>query len=308
MVGYMRHSGTDPRGNRRWSFADCLFDEANWTLTVGGTRVAIESKPLELLRYLLLHAEHLVSKDALMDAVWPDVAVVEASLPTAIRKLRFALGDDDRAEHLIETVPRIGYRLVVPATAEEQPTPAPARTGDLAQAAAVRSSIDAPHRRPMLVAAGALAAVALLATILAPSEHVSATKLPSIFSDREIIIALRRLDVAKIDSMLAAGWKPNALDQEGNNALNRLLEMCEWDPGHDRAKMLLVARALLDGGVTLDYHNVWGDTSYSIAKARRYCGPDHPVTVMIRNMCYAHGKTEGDRCLATYEIKPPRPA
>ena len=102
--------------------------------------------------------------------------------------------------------------------------------------------------------------------------------------------------------MIANGWSPGApLDQDRNNALNRLLEMCEWDPGHDRAKMLIVARALLDGGIDLHERNVWGDTPYSIAKARRYCGPDHPVTRMIHNMCYSKSKAAGDRCLADYK-------
>ena len=34
MGGYKRHGGTDPRGSRRWAFANCIFDEADWTLSV----------------------------------------------------------------------------------------------------------------------------------------------------------------------------------------------------------------------------------------------------------------------------------
>jgi hypothetical protein len=103
--------------------------------------------------------------------------------------------------------------------------------------------------------------------------------------------------------MLASGWDPNIpFDNEGNGAVNYLLNMCEWDPGHDRRKMLLMVRTLLDGGARLDRRNVWGDTPYSIAKAERYCGPDHPVTRMIRTLCYAGFKPPGDRCLASYEI------
>lgn len=301
MGEYKRQSGVGQRGSRRWLFADCIFDEANWMLTVGGTRVAIETKPLELLRQLLLNAEHLVSKDALMDAVWPNVEVVEASLPTAVRKLRFALGDDDRAERLIETVPRIGYRLVVPATILDDLAPSPA----VALSPAAAPSLPGPQRRhrPILFAAGAIGAVVLLAAIFTPSKHVSASKASHVHSNSEAIIALRRLDVAKVDLMIADGWKPDALDKDGNNALNRLLEICEWDPAHDRAKLMTIARALLDGGVSTTQRNVFGDTAYSIAKAERYCGPRHPVTIMLRNLCYAKGKVSGDRCLATYELQ-----
>ena len=69
-----------------------MFDEANWTLVVDGRRVAIEAKPLELLRQLLIGGSKLVTKDDLLGVIWPDVHVVEASLTTAVHKLRAALG------------------------------------------------------------------------------------------------------------------------------------------------------------------------------------------------------------------------
>lgn len=104
------------RRRRRWSFAGACFDEGAWTLTVGGQPVALEAKPLELLHELLLNAGEVVTKDELFDLVWPGVTVVESSLATAISKLRKALGDSDGL--IIETVPRIGYRLVAPVGVE----------------------------------------------------------------------------------------------------------------------------------------------------------------------------------------------
>ena len=293
------------RRRRRWSFADCVFDEANWSLTVAGHRVSIESKPLELLRELLLHAGDLVSKSELLDNIWPNVIVVEASLPTAIRKLRLALNDDDRDAHIIETVPRVGYRLAVAVDVHELPDPSNKLPG-LAQATAATNVVGSrrfdSHALRILIPALVVSAGGI-ALMLLPVRQLPAASSQGVFPDHEVISALRRLDIARIDSMLAAGWKPGVPDRNGDNALNRLLEMCEWDPGHDRAKLLLVARALLDGGVAIDQRNMFGDTAYSIAKAERYCGPDHPVTIMIHNMCYAKGKLAGDRCLATYELK-----
>lgn len=300
---------------RSWTFANCAFDEANWSLTVDGRRVAVEGKPLELLRKLMLHAGNVVSKDELLDAIWPNVTVVEASLPTAVRKLRLALGDDRRERSIIETVPGIGYRFSVPVEVEELADAPkslvtvvpPAASGARPPAStSLRAALSG--RMGLLVAGGGLAIAVLAALALSPSQQVAINP-PRVFSDWEAITALRRLDVAKIDAMLAAGWKPDApMDTDRNNALNRLLEICEWQPGHDRARMLLVARALIDGGVALNRPNRWGDTTYSIAKAKRYCGPDHPVTIMIRNMCYAHGKAQGDTCLATYEVNRRQPA
>ncbi|NBB14496.1 protein kinase [Caulobacter sp. SLTY] len=108
----MRNSSSSRRRRRRWTFAGAEFDEAGWTLRVDGRPVALEGKPLELLHELLLRAGEVVTKDELLDAVWAGVSVVEGSLPTAISKLRKALG----GEHgeVIETVPRVGYRLTAP--------------------------------------------------------------------------------------------------------------------------------------------------------------------------------------------------
>lgn len=311
------------RGNC-WSFADCEFDETNWTLTVAGRRVAVEVKPLRLLRHLLIHSGQLVSKDDLLDAVWPDTAVVEASLPTAIRKLRLALGDDQRDTPIIETVPRFGYRLS--AAVEVTPTGRTERAYDpfaSSQAGfrpdtrpAETTAFGGPPRqdRTPKYLLGGLVAAALIATIigLAPTPQLAAEQAARPAGARvassqprqwEVSTALRKMDLAAIERLLAAGWDPNdPLDKDRNNALNLLLNNCEWDAAHDRRQMLLVARTLVDGGAQFAERNLWGDTAYSIAKADRYCGPDHPVTEMIEAMCYGGSMTLKDRCLATYEL------
>ena len=105
------HEDRGTRAERRlWRFAACEFDESQRELRVAGVPVALEAKPIELLLQLLEHAGEVVTKDELLDAVWPGLTVVEGSLATAVSKLRKALGDDDQT--LIVTVPRIGYRLV----------------------------------------------------------------------------------------------------------------------------------------------------------------------------------------------------
>lgn len=97
------------RRRRLWKFSDAEFDEASWALKVDGAAVALEGKPLEVLHELLLRAGEVVTKDEIFDAVWPGLTVVEGSLSTAIFKLRKALGE--RQNNIIETVPRVGYRL-----------------------------------------------------------------------------------------------------------------------------------------------------------------------------------------------------
>ena len=306
-----RTTSVDRRPRRRWSFAGCVFDEANWSLSVDGKRVQVEAKPLELLRELLLRAGDLVAKDELLDRIWPNVTVVEASLTTAAHKLRVALSDDTRDPHIIETVPRIGYRLA--ARVEFEDAVPPTRLEPVPAASAERAAVVVANPqgwrmaigRPGLISAvGALAVLAALSAFaLSPFDHLLAARNVLPLTQRDAANALRKLDVGAIEKMLAAGWDPNTpFDKEGNGALNYVLNKCEWDRGHDQEQMVLMVRTLIDGGAKLDHRNVWGDTPYSIAKAVRYCGPDHPVTNSIRTMCYAGYKPLGDRCLASYEL------
>ena len=322
-----RPNGANRQNRRRWTFGTCVFDEFNWTLVVDGRRVPVEAKPLELLRELLMSAGDVVSKDDLLDRIWPDVTVVEASLPTAVGKLRRALGDDrGAASKIIETVPGIGYRLSRPVNVEEVAAPAvstarsppaatanatatpPAADRGLRQFAAAfspRPGDDGPQPLlpSLLFFGGGLAILLAVATVVTrPARPTSERPRPS-YTQRDAANALRKLDVGSIEKMLAAGWNPNTpFDREENGAVNYVLNICEWNRGHDQEQLLLMVRTLFDGGARLEHRNIWGDTAYSIAKAQRYCGPDHPVTRSIRTMCYAGYKPIGDRCLATYEL------
>ena len=58
-------SGSEQQGvsSRLWRFAGCEFDESSRALRVNGQPVDLESKPLEVLYQLLLHAGEVVTKD-----------------------------------------------------------------------------------------------------------------------------------------------------------------------------------------------------------------------------------------------------
>src|SRR5215467_12312570 len=112
---------------RLWRFARCEFDESSRVLKLAGQPVELESKPLEVLYQLLLHAGEVVTKEELLEAVCPGVTVVEGSLATAVSKLRKALEAADPA--IIVTIPRIGYRLGVPVESKRITAPVSAELG-----------------------------------------------------------------------------------------------------------------------------------------------------------------------------------
>ena len=112
---------------RVWRFGSCEYDEAARQLRVDGRDVELESKPLEVLYQLLLRAGEVVTKEELLDAVWPAVTVVEGSLATAVSKLRKAMGGDETP--VVVTIPRIGYRLGVPVSSRRVAAPPPVDLG-----------------------------------------------------------------------------------------------------------------------------------------------------------------------------------
>jgi TolB-like protein/DNA-binding winged helix-turn-helix (wHTH) protein len=77
--------------------------------TPEGKAVDLRSQSAEVLSVLAARPGEIVSKDALMRAVWPDTFVTDDSLTQCIADIRRALGDDRHV--IVETLPKRGYRL-----------------------------------------------------------------------------------------------------------------------------------------------------------------------------------------------------
>ncbi|WP_170979255.1 winged helix-turn-helix domain-containing tetratricopeptide repeat protein [Roseomonas sp. HF4] len=91
-------------------FAGVTLDLGRGSLrNAAGAEVPLAPKPFDLLRTLAREAGRTVSKDALLDAVWPGVTVTEDSLFQAVRDARRAIGDEDG--RVLRSVPRRGYML-----------------------------------------------------------------------------------------------------------------------------------------------------------------------------------------------------
>ncbi len=97
---------------RRFRIGSWRVDPVTCTLIGSRGTVRIEHKAMQVLAYLAAHADEVVSRDELLSAVWPDVAVTDHVLTVAISGLRKALGDDARAPSFVVTVPRRGFRLI----------------------------------------------------------------------------------------------------------------------------------------------------------------------------------------------------
>src|SRR5215813_6171854 len=143
----------------QWHFGPFRLDQANATLWRAEQPVTLRPKTFEVLVYLVLHAGQLVTKEALLDAIWPETAVGEGVLKTSMNELRKTLGETAKAPQWIATVHRRGYRFVAPVTVGESATPTEAPTARTAPprapapAPALPSALEgAPTSVPHLVA------------------------------------------------------------------------------------------------------------------------------------------------------------
>lgn len=85
-------------------------------LLCDGKPVSLAPKAFEILVTLIRSSGRLLTKEELMQQVWPDSFVEEANLTVHISALRKALGETADGERYIETVPRRGYRFIAPVT------------------------------------------------------------------------------------------------------------------------------------------------------------------------------------------------
>lgn len=106
----------------------------------GGEAVHLEPKVMLVLRTLASEPGEVISRDRLRNAVWPDVFVGEDVLIRAISELRRVFADDPRSPHTIQTVPKVGYRLI----ASVSPISLPAATETNGSPAQTKELVEPP--------------------------------------------------------------------------------------------------------------------------------------------------------------------
>jgi transcriptional activator of cad operon len=89
---------------------------ASGEISRNGETARVEVRTMRLLLRLAEHAGEVVSIDDLLNQVWSDVTVAPDSVYQAVASLRRLLGDDPKQPAYIETVPRLGYRMVATVT------------------------------------------------------------------------------------------------------------------------------------------------------------------------------------------------
>ncbi len=119
-----------------YEFGAFRLDVGERRLLCHGRAIPLTTKVFDTLRVLVERSGRLLTKDELMQSIWPDSVVEENNLNHNISVLRRALGEQATGQGSIETVPRVGYRFVAevkqsgsaPRIPEAAPPVAPSRT------------------------------------------------------------------------------------------------------------------------------------------------------------------------------------
>ncbi len=103
-------------------FYDYSVDRMNWSVQWQDQPVPLSRKSLDLLLYLIDHRNRVVSKDELLEKIWPDQFIEESNLTQHIFLLRKALSRHESGQKIIQTVPGRGYRFNAPVIEADEPT------------------------------------------------------------------------------------------------------------------------------------------------------------------------------------------
>lgn len=129
----------DTAVHREYQFGPFHLDARERRLSRGGETIPLRLKVFDTLLVLIENAGRLVTKQELLDAIWPGTTVEENNLNHNVSVLRKALGEGATGQQFIETVPRVGYRFV--ATVDAVATPASASTASASGTAKARQEI-----------------------------------------------------------------------------------------------------------------------------------------------------------------------
>ena len=230
---------------RQYCFGSFTLNLDSTLLKRGDEEIALRPKSFEVLAYLIERQGRVVSREELMQAVWPDVAVTDESVTKCIADIRKAVGDE--SQQLIRTMARRGYLFTAPVMEFRQ------RLGEIPSAPKTESAKPAVQFTWIAMAAAAglviAAGVAAMLFRLAPgrvnapaaSEYTPLTNFtdaafaPALSPDGRMLAFIRGEDLVTLGGAgeiyvkLLPDGEPVQLTHTGGNKMTPV-----FTPGGDR--------------------------------------------------------------------------
>ena len=102
------------RESAGYRFGRFIVDIRKSALMRDGEPIPLAPKPFDLLVALIEHRGQVLSKERLLDLVWPETAVSESTLFAAVSRVRTALDEVPGRPRYIRTTPKRGYSFIAP--------------------------------------------------------------------------------------------------------------------------------------------------------------------------------------------------
>lgn len=150
--------------------------------------IKLEPKVMRVLVCLAEQRGHPVTREQLMRDVWADTFVSDDALNRSISRLRTFLEDDPRRPKVIETIPKIGYRLIAPVVDESKVEPRPSAQPDVMpdKTNGDQSARGGASRRRILLFGGALLCL-IVGALLAARFFLAARAFPASLTPSKIV-------------------------------------------------------------------------------------------------------------------------
>jgi DNA-binding winged helix-turn-helix (wHTH) protein len=103
----------------RYTFGDYILDTERHELQYAGAPIKLRRKVFQVLAYLLAHHDRVVSKQELLEQLWPEQFVGDEALKSCLKTLRQALGERGHTSHFVRTLHGQGYRFMAPVEEQE---------------------------------------------------------------------------------------------------------------------------------------------------------------------------------------------
>jgi DNA-binding winged helix-turn-helix (wHTH) protein/alpha-beta hydrolase superfamily lysophospholipase len=105
------------------TFGDCTVDTDRQMFWKSGISVRLEPQVFDVLAYFLRNPGIVISRDDLVESVWNGRIVSDSTISTRINSVRRAIGDNDRANRMLETLSKRGYRFAVEVSCDARTSP-----------------------------------------------------------------------------------------------------------------------------------------------------------------------------------------
>ena len=136
-------------------------------LRKNGIKLKFGGQPFQVLAILLEHPGEVVTRETLQNRLWPDTFVdVDHNLNTAVNKIREVLGDSAENPRFVETLPRRGYRFIVPVEGAFPPAGSPPSVAAVESTATATVDVGSQREKTQIKRSGLRYPIAAVVVVL----------------------------------------------------------------------------------------------------------------------------------------------